>query len=91
MTARARNQMQNILALIGNEVDLTTARYAAILGLTPSKGARSPVLWNAAWRQADACMVAMAGEANLAALVDACAPTGVILVARWPPHKQPLF
>ena len=95
MTARARNQMQNILALIGNEVDLTTARYAAILGLTPSKGARSPVLWNAAYKAAgaDAGMVAMdVGEANLAALVDALRTDrrylgGAVAV----PHKQGLL
>ncbi|HEY0836379.1 MAG TPA: shikimate dehydrogenase [Azospirillum sp.] len=47
--------------LIGNPVVLETARYAAILGLAPSKGARSPLLWNAAFAAAgiDARMVPM--------------------------------
>lgn len=34
--------------LVGNALELgRTGRYAAILGLTPSQGARSPHLWNA--------------------------------------------
>lgn len=39
-------------ALIGNNITLETDRYAAILGLSPSKGARSPLLWNAAFAKA---------------------------------------
>jgi shikimate dehydrogenase len=39
-------------APIDNRIDIATARYAAILGATPSKGARSPLLWNAAFRAA---------------------------------------
>jgi shikimate dehydrogenase len=38
--------------VIGNDVRLETARYAAILGLRPSAGARSPTLWNAAFAAA---------------------------------------
>ncbi|MGB1006871.1 MAG: hypothetical protein ACPGVX_06820, partial [Thalassobaculaceae bacterium] len=87
--------MQDILALIGNEVRPTTARFAAILGLTPSKGARSPVLWNAAFEAAgdNACMVPMdVSEANLAALVDVLRADrrylgGAVAV----PHKQGLL
>ena len=44
--------MGNILSLIGNGNQLNldqTKYYAAILGESPSKGARSPVLWNAAF------------------------------------------
>ena len=37
---------------IGNSISITTARYAAILGASPSKGARSPLLWNAAFAAA---------------------------------------
>ncbi|MEQ8587723.1 MAG: shikimate dehydrogenase [Thalassobaculaceae bacterium] len=39
-------------APLDNTVEITTERYAAILGATPSKGARSPLLWNAAFRAA---------------------------------------
>lgn len=39
-------------APIGNPVTIATERYAAILGATPSKGARSPLLWNAAFKAA---------------------------------------
>ena len=35
--------------LLDNEVSFSGDSYAAILGLTPSKGARSPLLWNAAF------------------------------------------
>ncbi len=39
-----------IAGLIDNAVDLDeTARFAAILGANPSHGARSPLLWNAAF------------------------------------------
>ena len=37
---------------IDNRIEITTAQYAAILGATPSKGARSPLLWNAAFKAA---------------------------------------
>lgn len=37
---------------IGNEITISTEKYAAILGLSPSKGARSPLLWNAAFKAA---------------------------------------
>lgn len=37
---------------IGNPVTIATDRYAAILGASPSKGARSPLLWNAAFKAA---------------------------------------
>lgn len=39
-------------APIDNPIEITTAQYAAILGATPSKGARSPLLWNAAFKAA---------------------------------------
>jgi shikimate dehydrogenase len=42
--------MAALAALVGNAVDSgRRARYAAIIGVSPSKGARSPVLWNAAF------------------------------------------
>lgn len=46
---------------IDNRIEITTAQYAAILGATPSKGARSPLLWNAAFKVAgiDAMMYPM--------------------------------
>jgi shikimate dehydrogenase len=44
--------MANITDFIGNTVDLAkTERYAAILGESPSKGAKSPSLWNAAFKE----------------------------------------
>ncbi len=52
----------NIARLIGNLVaDQSEKRFAAILGESPSKGARSPVLWNAAFHahELDVCMVPM--------------------------------
>ena len=44
--------MTSVLDHIGNkEIDLdSTAKYAAILGESPSKGAKSPSLWNAAFQ-----------------------------------------
>jgi len=44
--------MSDILKLISNSgLDLNkSAHYAAILGETPSKGAKSPVLWNASFQ-----------------------------------------
>lgn len=38
--------------LIGNRISIDTPHYAAILGASPSKGARSPLLWNAAFQAA---------------------------------------
>ena len=39
-----------LAALLGNPVELGVhARYAGIIGISPSKGARSPALWNAAF------------------------------------------
>lgn len=46
--------MSDILKFIGNGAQLNlddTEYYAAILGESPSKGARSPVLWNAAFEK----------------------------------------
>lgn len=40
--------MSDLLELLGNAPDLgASARYAGILGERPSRGARSPLLWNA--------------------------------------------
>lgn len=42
--------MDSILSFIDNEIDLgVSERYAAIIGETPSQGAKSPVLWNQAF------------------------------------------
>jgi shikimate dehydrogenase len=51
--------MSDILfpAFLGNQVSCDTERYAAIRGLAPSKGARSPTLWNAAFKAAGASAV----------------------------------
>ncbi len=43
--------------LIGNDIEVSTDRFAAILGLSPSKGARSPLLWNAAFAAAGVAAV----------------------------------
>ena len=80
--------------LLDNTIDDTTERYAAILGLSPSKGARSPMLWNAAFAAAGADAVMHpfdVGEAKLADLVaalrrDARYIGGSVAV----PHKQGL-
>ena len=80
---------------IGNPVTIATGRYAAILGATPSKGARSPTLWNAAFKAAgiDAVMHPMdvtAGDlpAVVAALkADPRFVGGAIAV----PHKQAML
>lgn len=87
--------MQALTALIENDFRPTEAKYAAILGLTPSKGARSPVLWNAAYAASDfeACMVPMdVTETNLIPLIkalraDQCYLGGAIAV----PHKKALL
>lgn len=80
--------------LLDNTVNNTTERYAAILGLSPSTGARSPTLWNAAFAAAgvDAVMHPFdVGEARLAGLVAALKGDpryigGSVAV----PHKQGL-
>ncbi|MBT6135895.1 MAG: hypothetical protein HOH65_00360 [Rhodospirillaceae bacterium] len=80
--------------LTDNDPNITTERFAAILGLNPSKGARSPLLWNAAFRRAglDAEMVPMdVRPENLANLVTALKADdrylgGAVAV----PHKQGL-
>jgi len=47
------NKLTSLLSN-GDSLDLDATRYyAAILGETPSQGARSPVLWNAAFQQED--------------------------------------
>lgn len=79
-------------APIDNAVEITTERYAAILGATPSKGARSPTLWNAAFRTAgvDAVMHPMdtrpevLGEVMAALKADPRYIGGAVAV----PHKQ---
>ncbi|MBM3602075.1 MAG: shikimate dehydrogenase [Alphaproteobacteria bacterium] len=81
--------------LIDNPVQLTTGRYAAILGLSPSKGARSPVLWNAAFEAAhiDARMVPMdVGVGRLGDLVSALKSDPRFLGgAITMPHKQAML
>lgn len=60
--------------LLDNRVHLRTARYAAIIGASPSRGARSPRLWDAAFAALgmDAAMLAFDVQpAALPALVDA--------------------
>ncbi|MDF1792496.1 MAG: shikimate dehydrogenase [Thalassobaculaceae bacterium] len=77
---------------IDNPIAITTERYAAILGATPSKGARSPLLWNAAFKAAgiDAVMHPMdtrpeaLGEVVAALKADPRYVGGAIAV----PHKQ---
>lgn len=79
---------------IGNPVTIATDRYAAILGASPSKGARSPLLWNAAFRAAgiDAVMHPMDVTAtDLPALVAALrADPRFVGGAVAVPHKQAL-
>ncbi len=81
-------------ALIDNTVEIKTERYAAILGLAPSKGARSPLLWNAAFQEAgiDAEMLPLdVTEGNLSALLAALkADPRYIGGAVAVPHKQGL-
>lgn len=79
-------------APIDNPIEIATERYAAIVGATPSKGARSPLLWNAAFRAAgiDAVMhpmdtrPEMLGEVIAALKADPRYVGGAIAV----PHKQ---
>ena len=77
---------------LDNDPTISTAKFAAILGLTPSKGARSPQLWNAAFTAAsiDAAMVPMdVTPENLAGLVAALkADKRYIGGAVAVPHKQ---
>jgi len=79
---------------IGNPVAIATGRYAAILGASPSKGARSPVLWNAAFKAAgiDAVMHPMDVTAeDLPAVVAALkADPRFVGGAVAVPHKQAL-
>ncbi|EDP63543.1 shikimate 5-dehydrogenase [alpha proteobacterium BAL199] len=79
---------------IGNPVTIATGRYAAILGATPSKGARSPTLWNAAFKAAgiDAVMHPMdVTAADLPAVVAALkADPRFVGGAVAVPHKQAL-
>jgi len=81
--------------LIDNPVVLETGRYAAILGLAPSKGARSPLLWNAAFAAAgiDARMVPMDVPLDrLPALVAALKADARFLGgAVTMPHKQAIL
>ena len=80
---------------IGNPVVIATGRYAAILGAAPSKGARSPVLWNAAFRAAgiDAVMHPMdVTAADLPAVVAALkADPRFVGGAVTVPHKQAIL
>jgi len=77
---------------LDNDPNITTSKYAAILGLTPSKGARSPLLWNAAFKAGgiDAAMVPMdVTPENLPGLVAALkADRRYIGGAVAVPHKQ---
>jgi shikimate dehydrogenase len=79
-------------AALDNTVSIDTPSYAAILGLTPSKGARSPVLWSAAFKAAgiDAVMLPMdVRPENLAAVVAGLkADRRYIGGAVAVPHKQ---
>jgi len=80
---------------IGNPVTIATGRYAAILGAAPSKGARSPVLWNAAFAAAgiDAVMHPMdVTAAGLPAVVAALkADRRFVGGAVTVPHKQAML
>ena len=40
----------NVEKIIKNTINLESKSYAAIIGGNPSEGARSPQLWNAAFR-----------------------------------------
>ena len=43
--------MQELFNLVENKIPKFENQYVTIIGLNPSKGARSPVLWNAAFKQ----------------------------------------
>jgi shikimate dehydrogenase len=81
--------------LLDNDARLATGRYAAILGVSPSKGARSPTLWNAAFAAAgvDACMLAFdVGADRLGALIAALkGDSRFIGGAVTMPHKQAML
>jgi len=84
--------VSDLSGLIGNEIAIETPKYAAILGLSPSKGARSPLLWNAAFKAAgiDAVMHPMdVTPEGLPALVAALkADPRYVGGAVAVPHKQ---
>lgn len=77
---------------IDNGIEITTAKFAAILGATPSKGARSPLLWNAAFKAAgiDAVMHPMdtRPEALGAVVASLKADPRYVGGAIAVPHKQ---
>lgn len=81
-------------AFLENSITIDTERYAAIIGLSPSTGARSPTLWNAAFAAAGADAVMHpfdVSEANLAGLVAALkADPRYIGGSVAVPHKQGL-
>lgn len=66
--------MSSLNELVENEIpELKTETYTAILGLTPSKGARSPVLWNKAFEglEIDSQMIPLdIKEENLSKVID---------------------
>lgn len=85
--------VQAVLRLIDNSLDYPAAKaYAAILGANPSKGARSPLLWNAAFAAhgVDAEMLALDIPADLldAALEALEADSAFIGGAIAVPHKE---
>ncbi|NQW10002.1 MAG: shikimate dehydrogenase [Alphaproteobacteria bacterium] len=77
---------------IDNPISITTERYAAILGANPSKGARSPLLWNAGFAAAgiDAVMHPMDTTVeNLSTVIAALkADRRYLGGAVTMPHKQ---
>ena len=81
-------------AFLDNSITNATGRFAALLGLSPSKGARSPALWNAAFAAAAADVVMHpfdVSEANLPGLVAALkADPRYIGGSVAVPHKQAL-
>lgn len=66
--------MSSLNELVENEVpQLKTETYTAILGLTPSKGARSPILWNKAFEglEIDSQMIPLdIKEENLSKVIE---------------------
>ena len=81
--------------LVDNDARRQTGRYAAILGLSPSRGARSPILWNAGFAAAgiDAVMLPFdVTPANLGALVGALKSDGRFIGgAVTMPHKPAIL
>ena len=43
--------MKNLLDLIDNKIEINEEIFAGIIGSSPSKGARSPILWNKAYNK----------------------------------------